>query len=367
MNSETLLAWNHFNPVRVHVGCGALRSSAHLLDRDRDWLVLTSRGFTRRGTSALVEWILRDTGAARVVVEDGLLPNPQLSDLERLATRAKEFAPTAILALGGGSVLDAAKVTAVLLGGDDGQLTESLRSDQPQAWSRQIPLVVVPTTAGTGSEVTPFATVWDSISCRKYSVSGDAVFPDLALLDPELTLTLPRDETLFGGLDATSHALESLWNKNATPLTRALSFAALERIRRALPGALRDPGQVHHRHAMQEASLLAGMAISQTRTAIAHAISYPLTLHHGVPHGLACSFTLPSLLARHSTALSRNDQEQRVLASTESMLRSLDLPEELARYASPAEINELESEMCAPGRIENFLFETQPGDVLRYE
>src|SRR5690606_10586758 len=124
---------------------------------------------------------------------------------------------TGLIALGGGSVLDATKLLAVTIHSSvDRPLHLALREDIGGDWRRSIPLITIPTTSGTGSEVTPFATVWDTAAQKKHSVMGDALFPDHCILDPLLTLSLPYDETLYTGLDATSHALESLWNHHRT-------------------------------------------------------------------------------------------------------------------------------------------------------
>jgi len=357
--------WTHYNPVRLHSGKGILAEAPDFLPKARRWLLLTSKGFTRRQVSNQVADILRSSGSESVLIEDSISPNPRLDSLENLTANARRYAPDAILAIGGGSVMDAAKVVAVSLTSRPGTLATVLRHGHSPHWRRDVALVAVPTTSGTGSEVTPFATVWDEVAQKKYSVTGDAVYPDLALLDPELTLGLPHEETLYGGLDATSHALESLWNRNRTPLTRCLAFAALDRIVHFLPVVLQAPEQLCGRQHMQEASLFAGLAICQTRTAIAHAISYPLTLRHGVPHGLACSFSLATILARHRADIASSDAELAVLDMTLHMLDALDLATELAKFVGTKEVLRVLPQMSTIGRSENFLFSATPEDVVR--
>jgi alcohol dehydrogenase len=165
-----------------------------------------------------------------------------------------------------------------------------------------LPMVAIPTTAGTGAEVTPFGTVWDFERAKKYSVAGDDLYPAATILDPELTLGLPEDVTVSSGLDAISHAFESTWNRNASPVTLGLAMKSLQLSLPALPRLKDDPADIQARRAMMEASLLAGLAISQTRTALAHSISYPLTARFDLPHGIACSFTLPALLRFNAEA-----------------------------------------------------------------
>ena len=183
-------------------------------------------------------------GEKSFVLFDGVRPNPDLEDLEEaLPTLGGEDIDT-VIGIGGGSSLDAAKIFAVALQAkDNAALSRVFRDGMPAAWARDVTLITVPTTSGTGAEVTPFATLWDRRRSRKYSVSGDAVYPDLAVLDPMLTITLPPDQTLFTGLDATSHALESLWNVHRSPLSALFAVEALELAVDALPRVLEEPEQ----------------------------------------------------------------------------------------------------------------------------
>lgn len=349
-------------PVAVRAGAGCLATLPSLVVPGA-WLLVTTAGFTARGATARVRDLL-EAGGAGVRILDAVQPNPELDDLAAWADSLRGQPVRGIVALGGGSVLDAAKVLSVLLPADPGSLSAALRDGCRATWKRSARLVAIPTTAGTGAEATPFATVWDSVQGRKHSLSDAALFPDHCLLDPELTLALPRTPTLHGGLDTTSHALESLWNRNRTPLTRIHALAALEQLVPALPAVLRDPTDLAARESMQLASLLAGMAISHTRTAVAHSISYPLTLRHGVPHGLACSFTLAALLRRHRHELAADAREASLLEATLAMLETLDLPRELARYVSPEAVLSLLPEMDTPDRSGNFRFEVDIESLL---
>jgi alcohol dehydrogenase len=223
-------------------------------------------------------------------------------------------------------------------------------------------VVAIPTTAGTGAEVTPFATVWDRASVRKNSFAHDLMPPLHAVLDPELTLTLPRDETLFGGLDTLSHALESLWNRGRSPLSEMFSLRALDLATDALESVLEDPEDIRQRERMQQASLLAGMAISQTRTAVAHAISYPLTLRYGVPHGLACGFTLGPLIDAVSDHTAC-EPFARQMRAARALLGRLALEGEIARRVSLEQALAVIDEMVAPGRTENFVLDLTRHDI----
>jgi phosphonate metabolism-associated iron-containing alcohol dehydrogenase len=172
-------------------------------------------------------------------------------------------------------------------------------------------LIAVPTTAGTGSEVTPWATIWDRAAQKKHSLHLKETWPSIALIDPELMLSLPASVTLQSGLDALSHALESIWNVNANPVSDTFAVAAVHDILDTLPRLMERLDDVGLRARMALAALKAGMAFSNTRTALAHSISYEMTLRYGLPHGIACSFPLPMVLER---ARGRRADRDEVLA-----------------------------------------------------
>lgn len=139
---------------------------------------------------------------------------------------------------------------------------------------------------------------------------------------------------------------------------------ALDVVRHALPVVLQQPKDVERRDQMLRASLFAGLAISQTRTAIAHSISYPLTVHYGVPHGLACSFTLPELLRGNIDKLTRHRPERSVLSAVLRLLEGFELAERVRPYASGDEILALQGEMKTPERADNYVFPVDIEGVL---
>jgi alcohol dehydrogenase len=353
--------WLFFNPVEIVAGPGRLNELLLHSKTGRNLLVTTDV-FTALGLTDRVKQILK---GRELGVFDRVNPNPELSALEALLEQYRDYCPDQIIAIGGGSVMDTAKVLAVFLRQDDpGALRNHVRQGKPFDPDLAIPLLVVPTTSGTGAEVTPFATIWDDVEKKKLSLDHPSAFAKTAILDAELTLELPRQLTLFTGLDALSHSLESLWNRHAGAVSRLYAVAAIQRIVTSLPGVLLQGDDLEKRTAMQEAAVLAGLAISATRTAIAHAISYPLTLHYGVPHGLAASFTLPAIL-RLCIRKGLNTQlepalETKVLA----MLDSLALPQEISHYASPEQILALKEEMGNPARSRNFALDLTQDELL---
>lgn len=206
-------------------------------------------------------------------------------------------ADAVLVAVGGGSTMDLAKLLSCRPadGRFDG-LAAALRGEA--AWPELIrsPLWLLPTTAGTGSEVTRWATLWDTDTAPALKRSLDEAWghAERAFVDPALTLTCPAAVTRDSALDTLAHALESLWNRHANPLSDRLALQAARRVIAHLPAVMARPDDLALRCELSLAALEAGLAFAQTRTALAHALSYDLTLTLGVPHGLACALWLPT-------------------------------------------------------------------------
>lgn len=199
----------------------------------------------------------------------------------------------ALLAIGGGTTLDLAKIVRFHLS-DPATAPAVWRANKLPAAHQRHTLWCAPTTSGTGSEVTPWATLWDldTQTPVKRSWSMPQGFADRALIDPALTLSCPEQLTRDTALDTLAHALESLWNHKANDLTRPLAIQSAQIVLKNLPALLDSPQDLDLRQQLSKASLLAGLAMSQTQTALAHALSYDLTLHEKLPHGHACAVWL---------------------------------------------------------------------------
>ncbi len=298
------------NPVRIVCGAGALASLPEVVGARRVFLV-TSPSARALGLIDRLERLLGDRLAG---LHERVRPNPDVAELGTLYEtfwRCHRDAQV-LLAVGGGSVIDTAKVLMVgTAGGRFDVLAGALAAGREVEPAQLRPLIAVPTTAGTGSEVTPWATVWDRAAGRKHSLHLAHTWPSCAIVDAELALSLPPATTLHSGLDALSHALESIWNVNANPVSDTFAVAAVHEILEVLPALLRRPDELALRERMATGALKAGLAFSNTRTALAHSISYELSLRHGLPHGLACSFTLPMVL---QSAIGRRADRDAVLA-----------------------------------------------------
>ncbi|MES5048754.1 iron-containing alcohol dehydrogenase PsrA [Rhizobium nepotum] len=284
--------WSYRNPVDVRFGPGSFARLADVIAGRRYALVTYGDTFFR-GLASRLE---KEAGAPVLVIDD-IAPNPDIALLEVQTARFAGLVrpPEIIVALGGGSVIDSAKVFAAARGdfaAMDAYLKKRAGAETIAPW----PLVAVPTTAGTGSEVTCWGTVWDNAGGVKFSLAHPGLYPEYSIVDPELMIGKPRDLTVQTGLDALSHSLESLWNRSANPVSMAHAIAAARGVLATLPLLVNDLRNVELRGRMARAATLAGFAFSNTKTAIAHSLSYPITLRHGVPHGIACSFSLPMII-----------------------------------------------------------------------
>jgi len=237
-------------------------------------------------------------------------PDPTAESVQSVIQAVRKAAPDWVIAIGGGSVLDSAKAAA-LLANADGCVLDYLRGLR-QVESPGIPLVALPTTAGSGSEVTPYASITDVELKKKSSLTSDYLYPRYALLDETLTATMPPLITAISGMDALCHAVEGYWSNRSNAVTDAYALSAARMVLTTLPLAHQHGDDLKVRRQMLEGSLLAGLAISNAATTAAHAISYPMTVFYRVPHGIACGIVLPQLIRYNSGSIAP-DKERALL------------------------------------------------------
>ena len=246
-------------------------------------LVVTDAGVKAAGLCAPA---LDSLGERVALVDDATVPDADLRHIDALAARAKDAQVDAIVAIGGGSVMDTAKAVNIVLS-KGGQIADYEGFGTVRA--RLLPLVCVPTTAGTGSEATQFVVVADQDAGRKLILSDLSVVPTLGVLDPELVRSLPKGATAATGVDALTHAVEAMASRMANPVGQALALQAISLIvaDRALERSLRDPEDLSARGDMLTAAALAGQAISSCMLGACHAFAHALGAHNKVPHGVA--------------------------------------------------------------------------------
>ncbi|WP_244403862.1 hydroxyacid-oxoacid transhydrogenase [Pyrolobus fumarii] len=312
-----------FRTPRVKFGVGVLNELGYELERlkARKLFVVTTRGWVRRGLIQRIEKLLPE-GVEMEYFSD-VEPEPSDSNVEQLADAMRKFGPDAILAVGGGSVIDAAKVAAVLerYGGRVRDYVAPPYGAGKPVPGPIKPLIAVPTTAGTGSEVTSVAVVTLPDLKVKVGVRSDELRPYLALLDPELTLTMPKKVTVDTAMDALTHAVEAYMAipfyarpkpetpakrpvyHGSNPITDALAEKAIELIGRYLRrAAYNGQTDIEARAGMLLASNLAGLAFGNAGTSLAHAASYPLGGRYKLTHGEAVGILLPAVLEFNAPA-----------------------------------------------------------------
>ena len=235
---------------------------------------------------------LREKVPAIKAVFGGVEANPQLSGIEETARLAREHGAEAVIGIGGGSSLDTAKFAAAIALGE-GTAEEYYRGTRPFPDKRLV-IIAVPTTAGTGSEVTQVSVV--SHGTEKKTINNPVFMPRAAIVDPLLSASVPPRTTMNTGLDAMAHALEGYWSRNHQPISDLMAVEAVRIILANLETAYRDGGNMEARGNMAYAALLGGLSFALPKTAASHACSYPLSEDYHLPHGEACAFTLDSLV-----------------------------------------------------------------------
>jgi alcohol dehydrogenase class IV len=247
---------------------------------------------------------LREQGR-RVLVWDGVMQEPRVEELERAMQAVRDSQAAAIIGIGGGSVMDVAKLAAALCDGRQGigdVFGIGLLAN------RALPLACLPTTAGTGSEVSPIAIVQDPADGQKKAVISPHLVPDAAFVDPALTVGAPREVTAASGIDALTHCIEAYANRQAHPLTDGCALEGIRRIGRSLARACEQGDDLVARADVAFGSLCGGLCLGPVNTAAVHALAYPLGSDHGVAHGASnavllahvLEFNLPAMPARYA-------------------------------------------------------------------
>jgi alcohol dehydrogenase len=251
-------------------------------------LLVSDSGLRASGILEQAAAALQSAGLPVSIYAD-IAGEPKEAEVEAARRLGKSVAAGAVVALGGGSALDAGKLAAALLG--DEAPVSNFRLAAKDLPPKSVPIICVPTTAGTGSEVTGTSVISDAHK-TKFWFWGPQLEADLALLDPQLTFGLPARFTAMTGMDALVHAIEAATNRNAAPDSDAAAYKAIRLAVLHLPVAVRDPGNLGARGAMLDAATLGGLAIRKSGTALAHNIGHALGSLAPVPHGLAVTLAM---------------------------------------------------------------------------
>lgn len=233
--------------------------------------------------------------------------NPDIVDLYELYQNKKQEKLELVIAVGGGSVLDIAKSFAAILDNEYASIEELRQAIiEKNTGKPACPWIGIPTTAGTGSEVTCWATVWDAEKGSKLSLEDKRNYAYAAYIEPEFTMSMPMKLVVSSALDAVAHATESYWAKAHNMVSSIYALKAISMIMTNLELLMEDQKEEYYL-AMAEASMLAGRAFSNTKTTACHSISYPLTLRYGIPHGVAVSMLLPALLCMNESKIEQKE------------------------------------------------------------
>jgi alcohol dehydrogenase class IV len=311
-------------PSRIHFGAGCASEALAAFVRGRPRRVLLITSPSQRSPADRLAGVAR-AESATVEIVMGIPPEPTVACCEQLRVTAKSFSPDLVIALGGGSVLDVAKLVAALHD----------RSEPAGAFygvnlldSRRTALLCIPTTAGTGSEVSPNALLYDEAAAAKKAVISPALVPDAAIVDPELMRSLPPALTATTGIDALTHCIETFANRAAHP---AVDLHALEGVRLIgthLARAVADGSDLAARSAVALGSLYGGLGLGPVNTAGVHALAYPLGGEFRLPHGLSIALLLPHVVRFNMAAM---PERHAALADALGAKSAADLPGSIER------------------------------------
>lgn len=286
----------YYNPTKIVIG-KSYEFLNNLLEHNsgKKILILCSKNFLERNE----RFSHLFNGQKNVLVYDNVKSNPDINYIHEVLQDLKEQKIEYIVAIGGGSIIDTGKAISAFsqfnIKNQD-ELREYIIEKKYLCSKYFIPVAAIPTTAGTGSEVTSWATVWDMDNEKKYSIACDELYPEKSIIDYSLTITLPMQLTVSTGLDALTHAVESYWARTNNSISKMYAIKAIKLIVETLPHLLDKLDNYKLRENMLIASLYSGLAFSNTKTTACHSISYPLTMKYSIPHGIAVSITLAEIM-----------------------------------------------------------------------
>jgi alcohol dehydrogenase class IV len=301
-------------------------------------------------------------------------PEPDIPNLDALLKLASEARADLVIGFGGGSAMDLAKLAAVLPG--SGQSIHDVVGPE-KVNGRRVALVQVPTTSGTGSEAGTRALVTDPATQNKLAVQSRHMLADLAVVDPDLTLTVPTAVTAATGVDALAHCEEAYTSRKAHPLIDLYAIEGIRLVGRFLGRAVRDGGDREARAGLSLASLYGGFCLGPVNTTAGHAVAYPLGTRHHIPHGLACALIFPHVLAFNASAAREKtgailealgfpavDDETDIRAATLQWCGELGIDMRLSSHGVPqADLETMATEAHAIRR----LLDNNPRDISQAE
>ena len=299
--------WIYRQPVTIFFGTGRINELAALCGGYERPLIVCDRFFAGSELESRLKKLLGTS-----LVFSDISPNPDVSEVNKCSELIRESSADIVIAVGGGSAIDLAKAASLAVP----DISEYHGTGKPVP-AVHIPVIAVPTTSGTGSEVTCVSVLTDRRTGKKCPINSDSFYPETAVIDPELTLSVPPAVTASTGIDVLCHAIEGYWSTGHQPICDALALHAAENVFRWLPIAYDKPDNIEAREKLSEASVIAGLAFTLPKTAAPHACSFPLTSIYGIPHGEACGLTL-DFFTRVNETDGRTQQLARKLGSDDA-------------------------------------------------
>lgn len=322
-------------PPKIYFKRGAVGFALRELCGRKKALIITDKPLFQLGYTKKITDVLEEMGIAFQIFSE-VAPDPDTDTVNRALVMARNFEPDAIIALGGGSPMDAAKIVWLMYEHPEVKFDDlamrfmDIRKRVcmfPELGSKAY-MVAIPTTSGTGSEVTPFAVITDSATHIKYPIADYALSPNMAIIDPDLVLTMPKGLAAASGIDSLPHALEALASILATPFTDGIAYEAIRLIFDNLALSVNDgPNNPIARENMHYAATMAGMAFAQAFLGVCHSMAHKLGSAYNIPHGIANALLISQVVKFNS-----NDRPTK-----QGTFSQYHYPEGKRRYAKVAE------------------------------
>lgn len=343
MNTYSLL-----NAGRVNAGPGSIDSLKEVVAdfNARNILIISDKGVAGAGLISRPQALLEETGASVSIIDD-TPPEPSVEQVESILAAAQGTAWDLVIGIGGGSAMDVAKIVAVMLN-NDVKLHDLL--NKAPIPHRGIPTVMVPTTAGTGSEATPNSIILVPEDELKVGIVSPKLIPDCVILDPQMTLGLPPAITASTGMDALCHAIECYTSKKGNPFSEMIALKAIRLISRSIREAFKNGKNLDARHDMLLGAFYGGMCIATSSTTAVHALAYPLGGKYRIAHGISNAILLPYVMQFNAVGneakfrdiaeamgidiarLSDAEATQAFIASLFAFNHDLEIPADLKRW-----------------------------------
>ncbi len=327
-------------PAVILTGIGTiaeLPAEIKKLNIKRPMIVIGRSWAKTSGWLKKLQGLLKDM-CETVTVFDSVPPEPTCNVVDELRNVLNRHNNDCVIALGGGSVMDTGKAAALLVNSDKSTSWHLQTQELPN--EKGLKIIAIATTSGTGSEATVAAVFTDEQNKIKQSIKSPYMMPDIAIVDPELTISCPPEQTAYAGMDALTQAIESFCSIYATNLTEALSEKAMKLIGENIILAYEDGKNINARQAMADGSMMAGLALANAKLGLVHGVAHPIGALTHKPHGLICAIALPFVLEFNKETLIENGKYQRMaeilsedpIKYVKTLKKAMNIPEDFKSF-----------------------------------